>query len=76
MDLILHKRCDPEERPGKIREIHSGFHNFIDEGDERLKREMVKAGLRLQGTADADGKLRYEIVQQKRIMEADQPVES
>lgn len=46
---------DPEINIGDIKEIHPEASGFIEEGDERLRKEMTKAGVRLQTVADKNG---------------------
>ena len=50
--------------PGDIVIIHSGFHNYITEGEEdsRLRDELRNAGFRLQAYTERDGSIKLDIV--------------
>lgn len=51
-------------KPGDVRIIHSGYRNFITEGelDMRLREQLQNAGIRVRAYTERDGRVDIEIV--------------
>ncbi len=56
----------PNDSPGTITYIHSGFSNYISEGDERLRKELEGAGIEIQIVRTEEGNVDCRVIRREK----------